>query len=66
MEPNDILLNDSTCNEWVTEWLYLTVFLGTADSEVDIVHINRVIVPYTLELLFSAINFKKKYLKNET
>ena len=60
----------------VSEWLnLLTAFLGTADSEVHIVHINRVIVAYRLESLSSlthithnlqaTINFKKKYIKIE-
>ena len=37
----------------VSEWIDLTAFLGTADSEVHIVHINRVIIAYTLESLSS-------------
>ena len=37
----------------VSEWLNLTAFLGTADSEVHIVHISRVITAYTLESLSS-------------
>ena len=31
----------------VSEWLNLTAFLGTADSEVHIVHISHVIIAYT-------------------
>ena len=31
----------------VSEWLNLTAFLGTADSEVHIVHISRVITHHT-------------------
>ena len=37
----------------VSEWSNLTAFLGTADSEVHIVHISRVITAYTLESLSS-------------
>ena len=60
----------------MSEWLNLTGFPGTADSEVHIAHISRVIVAYTLESLSSltqithnlqaTINFKKKDIKNET
>ena len=32
-----------------SEWLNLTAFLGTADSEVHVVHMSHVIVAYTLE-----------------
>ena len=39
--------------KWVSEWLDLTAFLGTADSEVHIVHISCVITAYTLESLSS-------------
>ena len=56
-----------------SEWLNLTAFLGTADNEVHIVHISRVITAYTLESLSSltqithnlqaTINFKKKGIK---
>ena len=35
--------------KWVSEWLNLMAFLGTADSEVHIVHISHVITTYTLE-----------------
>ena len=35
----------------MSEWLNLTAFLGTADSEVHIVHISHVIIAYTLESL---------------
>ena len=62
--------------KWVSEWLNLTAFLGTADSEVHIVHSSRVIVAYTLESLSSiivitrnlqaTINFKRKDIKNDT
>ena len=51
-------------------------FLGTSYGEVHMVHMSRVIVAYTLESLSSltqithnlqaTINFKKKYIKNET
>ena len=41
------------CNKWVSEWLNLISFRGTADSEVHIVHISRVIIAYTLESLSS-------------
>ena len=37
----------------VSEWLNLRAFLGTADSEVHIVHISHVIIAYTLESLSS-------------
>ena len=37
----------------VSEWLNLAAFLGTADSEVHIVHISRVTIAYTLESLSS-------------
>ena len=40
-------------SEEVSEWLNLTAFLGTAGSEVHIVHISRVITAYTLESLSS-------------
>ena len=40
-----------TSSEWVSEWLKLTAFLRTADNEVHIVHISRVIIAYTLESL---------------
>ena len=63
-------------SEWVSEWVNLTAFLGTAGSDVHIVHISRAIIAYTLESLSSltsiphnlhaTINFKKKYIKNET
>ena len=56
-----------------SEWLNLTAFLGTADSEV---HIGSVTIAYKLESLSSftqitynlqtTINFKKKNIKNET
>ena len=59
--------------DWVSEWLNLMAFLGTADSEV---HISCVIMVYTLESLSSltqityylqaTINFKKKNIKKET
>ena len=39
--------------EWVSEGLNLTASLGTADSEVPIVHISHVTVAYTLESLSS-------------
>ena len=62
--------------EWMSEWLNLTAFLGTANSKVHIVHISHVIVAYILESLSSltkkthnlqaTINFKKKDIKNET
>ena len=39
--------------KWVSEWLDLTAFLGTADSEVHIVNISRVTIAYTLESLSS-------------
>ena len=45
--------NKSHTNSWVSEWLNLTAFLGTAYSEVHIVHISRVIIAYTLESLSS-------------
>ena len=55
-----------------SEWLNLTAFLGTADSEV---HISHVITAYTLESLSSltyithnlqaTINFKEKVIKKE-
>ena len=58
--------------EWVSEWLNLTLFLRTADSEVHIVHISHVIAAYTLESLSPltqitqnlhvAINFVKKII----
>ena len=57
------------------EWLNLMAFLGTVDTEVNIVHISCVIVAYTLESLSSlteithnlqaAINFKKKDMKHK-
>ena len=60
-------------NELTSEWLNLMAFLGTADSKVHIVHINGVIIAYTLESLSSltqithnlqaTIYFKKKILK---
>ena len=60
----------------VSEWLNLTAFLGTADIEVNIVHISRVIIAYTLESLSSltqithnlqaTIYFTKKDIKKET
>ena len=37
----------------VSEWLNLTAFLGTADSEVHIVRTSRVITAYTFESLSS-------------
>ena len=37
----------------VSEWLNLTAFLGTADSEVHIIYISRVDVAHTLESLSS-------------
>ena len=40
-------------SEWVSEWLNLTAFLGTADSAVHIVHIICVITAHTLESLSS-------------
>ena len=67
-----------TCNgplpvsEWVIKF---NGFLGTADSEVYIVHISHIIETYTLESLSSltithnlqaTINFNKKDIKNET
>ena len=39
--------------EWVSEWLNLTAFLGTTDSQVHIVHISHVIIVYKLESLSS-------------
>ena len=33
--------------KWVSEWLNLTAFLGTADSKVYIVHISHVIIQLT-------------------
>ena len=45
-------LNDLSWLE-VSEWLNLAAFLGTADSEVHIVHISHVITAYTLESLSS-------------
>ena len=39
--------------EWVSEWLNLTAFLQTADSEAHIVHISGVIVAYTMGSLSS-------------
>ena len=72
--------NKANCNthpsEWVSEWLNLMVFLGTADSEVHIVHRRRVIKAYTLESsssltqiihnLHTTIYFeKKKILKKK-
>ena len=33
--------------KWVSEWLNLTAFLGTADSGVHIVHISCAIIAYT-------------------
>ena len=55
-----------------SEWLDLTAFLGTADSEV---HMSSVIIAYILESLSSltqitqnlqaTINFKKKVIKNK-
>ena len=38
---------------WVSEWLNSMAFLGTADSEVHIVYVSRVITAYTLESLSS-------------
>ena len=35
----------------MSKWLNLMAFLGTADSEVHIVHISHVIIAYTLEVL---------------
>ena len=40
-------------SEWVSEWLNLTAFLGTVDSEVHLVHMSRVITAYTLQSLSS-------------
>ena len=37
----------------VSEWLNLTDFLGTADNEVHLFHVSRVITAYTLESLSS-------------
>ena len=61
---------------WLSEWLNLTTFLGTANSEVHIVHISCVIIAYTLESLSSlsqithnlqaTVYLKKKDIKNET
>ena len=39
--------------EWVSEWLNLIAFLGTADSEVHIVHMSREITAYILKSLSS-------------
>ena len=62
--------------EWVSEWLNLIAFLGTADSEVHIVHMSREITAYTLKSLSSltqithnlqtTINFKKKGIEKRT
>ena len=41
----------SHISECVSEWLNLTAFLGTADSEVHIVHISHVITAYMLKSL---------------
>ena len=61
--------------EWVSESINLTSFLGTADSEVHIVHISCVIIAYILESLSSlkyithnlqaTIYFKEKGIKKE-
>ena len=39
--------------EWVSEWLSLMAFLGTADTGVHMVHTSHVILAYTLESLSS-------------
>ena len=38
-------------DQWVSEWLDLTAFLGTADSEIHIVHISHVIIALSLSSL---------------
>ena len=40
-------------NIWVIEWLNLTAFLGTVNSEVHRVHLSHVITVYTLESVSS-------------
>ena len=46
------IMNSIACTQkWVSERSNLTAFLGTADSEVHIVHRSRVIVACTLESL---------------
>ena len=50
---NDVMLVRKSPSEWVSEWLNLAAFLGTADSEVHVVHKSRVIIAYTLESLSS-------------
>ena len=42
-------VSENKVSEWVSEWLNSTAFLGTAGSEVHIVHISHVIIAYTLE-----------------
>ena len=39
--------------EWVSEWLSLTVFFGTVDIGVHLVHASHVIIVYTSESLSS-------------
>ena len=49
-------LDQHRFSEWlraISEWLNLTAYQGTADSEVHIVHISCVITAYTLESLSS-------------
>ena len=37
----DVIFKFNFQTEWVSEWLNLMVFLGTADSDVHIVHISH-------------------------
>ena len=75
----NISFHFASCSEYtfgVSEWLNLTAFLETAEGEVHMVHISRVIIAYTFESLSShtyithnlqaTINLKKNYIKNET
>ena len=49
----NLLTAEQLGSEWVSDWLNVTAFLGTADHEVHIVHVSRVITAYTLESLSS-------------
>ena len=51
--PRLVSPNGDTRPQSVSEWLNLTAFLWTADSEVHIFHISRVIIAYALESLSS-------------
>ena len=60
-----------------SEWeIMFNGLSGTSDKEINVVHISRVIIEYTFELLSflteithdlqHTINFKKKYIEKET